>query len=267
MVTRSRGYRDSNVDGDRAEGEISRLAEHSLQQLVERGHGLFVVAASALLALASWPLVVWLPVGVATRLRIARRAGAMIRVLAGVPVAMTGESTVGRPAVFVSNHVSVLDGPILFISIGGAPTFVVGSMFATMPLVGRYLTRIGCVFVGNGSRESAVELTAGLAGRVRSGQSVVVFAEGGVARSDGLQNFHLGAFRAATEAGAPVVPIAIVGTREVMAAGQRLPRPRRVRVGLGSPISPMGPDWRSLCAFRDAAHDAVNDLIVEESRS
>jgi 1-acyl-sn-glycerol-3-phosphate acyltransferase len=92
---------------------------------------------------------------------------------------------------------------------------------------------------------------------VRGGAVVCVFPEGTFVRRAGLLPFRLGAFKAAVEAGCPVVPVAIRGTRSVLAADSWLPRPRRVDVTVGAPLHPVGDGWREIARVRDLARAEI----------
>jgi len=80
---------------------------------------------------------------------------------------------------------------------------------------------------------------------------------GGFVAARGLRPFRLGAFQAAVATGAPVVPIALRGTREVLRAGARVPRPGRVHVWVGEPRMPNGNDWRAVVDLRDRTVEAI----------
>ena len=73
----------------------------------------------------------------------------------------------------------------------------------------------------------------------------------------GLRPFRLGAFKVAVDTGARVVPVALQGTRRVLRGAHVVPRPGRVRLWVGAPISPEGEGWRAVVALRDRVADAV----------
>ena len=73
----------------------------------------------------------------------------------------------------------------------------------------------------------------------------------------GLKPFRLGAFEAAVATGAPVVPIALRGSRELLPADTRIPHPGRVHVWIGEPLRSESPGWRGAVALRDQAAHAI----------
>jgi 1-acyl-sn-glycerol-3-phosphate acyltransferase len=82
-------------------------------------------------------------------------------------------------------------------------------------------------------------------------------------RRPGLLPFRLGAFKAAVEAGCPVVPVVIRGTREVLPADTWRPRPGRIEVTVLPPLTVAGEGWREIVRLRDAARAAVAATLDE----
>jgi 1-acyl-sn-glycerol-3-phosphate acyltransferase len=212
-----------------------------------------------------WPLVAIAPVSHRFRLKAVRVGGTALRHLVGVRLSVAGTIADNGPVVIVANHASFADGLILILSIDLPATYVVGSAFKRQPVIGRFLTGLGCLFAGGGTTAEATALTDKLAAILLGGDSLVVFPEGGLSPTVGLRRFRLGAFRAAAAVGVPIVPIGISGSRSVVPPGERRVRPGAVRVAIGSPIAPAGTDWRSLVGLRDAVHGAVSTLSGEVS--
>jgi 1-acyl-sn-glycerol-3-phosphate acyltransferase len=85
-----------------------------------------------------------------------------------------------------------------------------------------------------------------------------------------VRPFQLGAFKAAVETGAPIIPVSLAGTRRFLRDGTYLPRPTSVTITLHPPILPKPPrpmnhagetadssDWRELIRLRDASREAI----------
>ncbi len=108
-----------------------------------------------------------------------------------------------------------------------------------------------------------------LAALARGGKRLVFFPEGTFGAQPGLRPLHLGAFLAAAEAGLPVVPMAIRGTRALLPYPRRLPRRTPLEVVIGAPIVPEGSNWEAALRLRDAArahllaHTGEPDLANE----
>ena len=90
-----------------------------------------------------------------------------------------------------------------------------------------------------------------------------MFPEGGLTVTPKLRRFHLGAFVVAAETGCPVVPVGILGTRAILPAGRRLPRPGAMHLEVGESLLPTGSGWEAAHQLADKAHDAVQELLGE----
>jgi len=92
---------------------------------------------------------------------------------------------------------------------------------------------------------------------LEDGRTVLVFPEGTFTAAAGLRPFRLGAFKTAVETGTPIVPLALRGTRQVLRAGEALPRPGRIHLWVSDPILPEGDGWRDIVALRDRVAAAI----------
>jgi 1-acyl-sn-glycerol-3-phosphate acyltransferase len=153
--------------------------------------------------------------------------------LAGAPRPAEDES-----CIFVANHASIYDIPILFTVLPHQLRIMAKATLAYVPFIGWHLRRAGHVLVNR------TNPGAGIYKRMRrmteQGASLIVFPEG--SRSDdGLVGpFKPGIFLLAIESGLPVVPISVIGSRVVMPRGRLMVRPARVRVILHPAIATAG---------------------------
>ena len=119
------------------------------------------------------------------------------------------------------------------------------------------LRALGAQFVERFDVEKSVEDSARLVQCARDGQSLFVFAEGTLTRAPGLMPFRMGAFQVAAQAGIPVVPIAITGTRSVLRDGSWFPHRGALSVIASPPIVPKGSDWSAAVQIRDAVRAEI----------
>lgn len=98
---------------------------------------------------------------------------------------------------------------------------------------------------------------------IGGGHSLVIFPEGRLARAPGLRPFHMGAFVAAAEAGVPVVPLAIRGTRAILRPEHHFPRKGAVDIVVAEPIQPTGTDWAAAVGLQRVARDAILHICGE----
>ena len=75
--------------------------------------------------------------------------------------------------------------------------------------------------------------------------------------------FKLGAFVVAAHTGASIIPVALVGTRSLLRAGEWLPRRSQIVIEIGAPICSANHDWNAALALRDAARRAILARVPE----
>jgi 1-acyl-sn-glycerol-3-phosphate acyltransferase len=155
--------------------------------------------------------------------------------------------------VFVANHASYLDAVALLAEF----RFVAKRELASRPLIGMVIRKLACLTVERGDFSRSVADTERVTATLRDAASLLVFPEGTFVRAPGLLPFKLGAFKAAVEAGRPVVPVAIRGTREVLPDGRWVPRPGAIVVEIGAPIQPRASGWPEMVGLRDLARAAI----------
>ncbi|WP_214370532.1 AMP-binding protein [Pseudonocardia sp. H11422] len=220
---------------------------------------LVAVGLPTLIAVALLP-------GLAARKAVGCRAARSLARLTGTPIAVTGADRLAQlPAcVVVANHASYLDAIAMSAALPGRYTFVAGEVFATKPLTGFLLRRIGTRFVERSDREQALSDTHRLAEAARAGERLVLFPEGGLSPVAGLRPFHTGAFVIAASAGLPVVPVAISGTRAMMwpERGAVISR-GAVHLVVGEPISVAGGGWEAAVVMARTARSTIAEHCGE----
>ncbi len=155
----------------------------------------------------------------------------------GVRVAVEGIERVkaGETYVFVSNHQSIYDIPVIFASLPFQLRIIAKASLARFPVLGWHLKRGGHLFVDRRNPDRV-----GILGRWRSlvseGLSLIIFAEGTRSPDGGVARFKAGSFLLAIEARLPVVPLAVIGTRRVMPKGRLRTEPADVRLVIHDPI-------------------------------
>nr|WP_246194807.1 AMP-binding protein [Allochromatium palmeri] len=211
--------------------------------------------------LAPW---VWMGVMLSPRLAwrwwLARGGVRLLHRLTGVRLSVTGQAQLAaldQSLVLVANHQSYLDALALIAAIPRPVRFVAKRELTVNPLVGRFLERMGTLFVERFDLQRSQREGERLRAALRDGSSLAFFPEGTFREQPGLLPFRMGAFAAAAEAGAPILPIAIRGTREVMPGDSFRPRPGRIEVVIGAPIAPQGADWEAASVLRDAVRAVI----------
>jgi len=159
----------------------------------------------------------------------------------GVDVRLSGQPCPPGPAVYAANHGSALDIPILFGVLPVDFRILHKRSLYLLPVIGLYLYASGHVGVHRGRGFRAHKDLEKAAERVRRGTSVVVFPEGTRSREGDVGPFKRGSFLVALAAGVPVVPLSLVGVKQVARGGLHI-RPGRVTVVVHAPIPTAGRD-------------------------
>ena len=179
---------------------------------------------------------------------------------AGIRVDARGPAASG-PAVYVANHQSMLDIPVLTLAIGAPFVFVARAGLGRLPIVGAVLRHSRCVLVDRSAPAGAEAALDQAADRLAAGEAVLFFPEGTRSYDAGLGPFFPGAFRLAERAGVPVVPVAVDGAWRLVNEQARTARPGRVRVRVGRPIPP-GPGAEALA---ERARSEVGRLLAADA--
>jgi 1-acyl-sn-glycerol-3-phosphate acyltransferase len=141
-----------------------------------------------------------------------------------------------RNYVLVANHASYMDTPVVVANIPLQFRFFAKLGLFSIPLLGTHLGRSGHFPVDRGNpRASLKSMSDGAKAIAERNVSVLVFPEGG--RSlDRLQEFKEGAAYIAIKAGVPAVPVALIGTREILRMHTTRVHPGLARIVIGDPI-------------------------------
>ncbi|HXE80585.1 MAG TPA: lysophospholipid acyltransferase family protein [Vicinamibacterales bacterium] len=145
----------------------------------------------------------------------------------------------GRTYVFVSNHQSIYDIPVIFASLPFQLRIIAKESLGRFPFLGWHLRRSGHLLVDR-SRPDRAGILRRWKALVGEGLSLIVFPEGTRSPDGRLGAFKAGSFLLAIEAGLPIVPLTVSGTIGVMTKGHLTTRPGRVRLVVHEPISTTG---------------------------
>ena len=167
-----------------------------------------------------------------------------------------------RPAVFIGNHTSLFDPPLMISILPSHPVFVAKRELARVPFLGWVIWLAGFIFIDRGDRQAALRSLQRAADRIRAGQGIVAFPEGTRGQDGCLLPFKKGVFALAFKAGVPVVPFAIHGGPAILPKGTWRVVGGSYRITVGAPLeSTAFPDMEAL---RAAAESAVRGLMGKE---
>ena len=163
-------------------------------------------------------------------------------------------------AVYASNHLSYYDTPVLFGRLPFQFRIMAKQSLWKVPFVGWYLNRSGQVAIDPNSGRSAI---AGLLRGVKtlqSGLPLVLFPEGGRAADGTMTPFQSGAAFMAIKAQVPLVPLALIGTYELLPIHTYYLLPRPLKIVVGDPISTAGLTTRDADALTARLFAAITHL-------
>ena len=160
--------------------------------------------------------------------------------LAGVKVETIGLDRIdpSRTYIFMSNHVSNIDPPIMMPLIPRRTSVMARNELFNYPLLGKAMKLGSLVPVDRKNREAGIAAVRAASEVIRSGINMTIYVEGGRSLDGRLLPFKKGPFYLATECTVPVVPVTIVGTHHIMPKGRFAMKPGQVTVIFHPAIEP-----------------------------
>jgi 1-acyl-sn-glycerol-3-phosphate acyltransferase len=160
--------------------------------------------------------------------------------LAGVRVETVGLHRIdpSRTYIFMSNHVSNIDPPIMMPLIPRRTSVMARNELFNYPLLGKAMKLGSLVPVDRKNREAGIAAVRAASEVIRSGINMTIYVEGGRSLDGRLLPFKKGPFYLATECSVPVVPVTIVGTHHIMPKGRFAIKPGKVTVIFHPAIEP-----------------------------
>ncbi|MGB0513415.1 MAG: lysophospholipid acyltransferase family protein, partial [Wenzhouxiangellaceae bacterium] len=154
-------------------------------------------------------------------LQVAARWARIIAWLTPMKIEIEGMQHVdpGQSYVVVANHLSQYDIPLIYGFCGLDLRWVIKAEVGRIPFVAQGCRAIGHIFIDRGNPEKARKAINDAVARLPAGTGVLFFAEGTRSRSGELMPFRKGAFRVAVDRGLPVLPMTVIGTRDLMPPG------------------------------------------------
>ena len=194
-----------------------------------------------------------------------RIAFAGVRV-AGVKINVVGLERLdsGATYIFMSNHVSNLDPPILVPLIPHRTSVLVKKELFRVPILGRAMRLASLVPVDRGNREAAIASLRAAADVLARGIPMTIFVEGTRSFDGRLLPFKKGPFYLAMESGVPVVPVTLVGTRRILPKRSFSICKGEATVVFHPPLDPR--QFSDRDALLSAVHDSIESALPAEDR-
>jgi 1-acyl-sn-glycerol-3-phosphate acyltransferase len=197
--------------------------------------------------------------------RVAQGWALMMIKFIGCPVTVTGREFIPRKGgvCFVSNHGSIFD-IVLHLAYFGRPFgFVAKKELIYIPLLNMWIALLGGLFIDRKNIRRAVRTINKGISRIKAGGAMIIFPEGRRSRGQGLLPFHPGSLKLATQAEAPIIPVAVSGTYDIFERNYRV-NPVPVAIHFCEPIPTAGlpPEDRKK-ALADQVYGVIKEKLGE----
>jgi 1-acyl-sn-glycerol-3-phosphate acyltransferase len=167
-------------------------------------------------------------------------------------VSITGRENVDerQSYVIVSNHQSHFDIFVLYGWLGIDFKWVMKAELRKVPFLGYACEKLEHIYIDRSNHDAAVDSINRAKTRIVDGTSVVFFPEGTRSKTGQIRSFKKGAFRFALDIDTPILPITIVGTKNILPKGTVDLYPGRAQMIIHPPIS-----------LDNYSHDNIEELM------
>ncbi|HVP90835.1 MAG TPA: lysophospholipid acyltransferase family protein [Terriglobales bacterium] len=178
----------------------------------------------------------------------------------GIRVEVSGLEGIdpGAPFIFMANHVSLLDGPLVATFVGRPVRIILKKSIFWIPVLGTGMRFVGFVPVDRKGAKGGQKSIRRAARLIREkGYSFLVFPEGTRSRDGKAGPFRRGGFFLALESGVPIVPVTIAGSFELMPRGQWYACSGIIRIAFHEPVSVDGCTVETMGALMEKVRGAI----------
>ena len=184
------------------------------------------------------------------------------------PVKVTGLEKIdtSRPHVYAVNHASALDIPVLYVYLPFQFRIAFKKELLSYPIVGWHLRRSGQVCIDQQNPAGSIGSIRSALKSLKAGMPLVIYPEGGRTPDGQIKPFLPGAFFLAIKAQVDIVPIALIGTYELLPMNTYHIKCRPLEMRVGAPISTRGLSGHDMEVLSEKVRNAVLDLYYAGSR-
>jgi 1-acyl-sn-glycerol-3-phosphate acyltransferase len=178
------------------------------------------------------------------------------------PVKVTGLEKIdtSKPHVYAVNHASALDIPVLYVNLPFQFRIVFKKELLAYPIVGWQLKRSGQVCIDQQKPANSIAAIRSAVKSLKAGMPLVIYPEGGRTPDGEIKPFLPGAFFLAIKAQVDIVPIALVGTYELLPMDTYHIKCRPLEMRVGETISTTGLTMRDMETVSAKVRKAMEDL-------
>lgn len=186
--------------------------------------------------------------------------------IAGGTVEVSGAENVPKDTavVFVGNHQSNLDIPILLGFIDKPKAFISKIEVLKVPYLGAWMRFMQCTFIDRKDMRQSVRAMQEAIETVKKGYSLVIFPEGHRSKGAPVAEFKAGSFKLALKAGVPIVPVTIDGSWRLLEEKCRL-QDASVRITLHPPVPTAGLSHEEATAIPERVRSVIVGALADQS--
>ena len=181
------------------------------------------------------------------------------------PVKVTGLEKIdtSKANVYAVNHASALDIPVLYANLPFQFRILFKSELLSYPIIGWHLKRSGQVCVNQQEPTRSVAQIRSAVKSLRAGMPLVIFPEGGRTPDGEIKPFMPGAFFLAIKAQADIIPVALVGTFDLLPMNTYHIKCQPLEMRVGAPISTVGLKGHDMEALSAKVQKAMEELYEQ----
>lgn len=154
----------------------------------------------------------------------------------GIKVEVEGlENIPKEPCVFIGNHTSILDIPLIVHTVDRNIAFIAKKELEKTPIIGGWIKRSGSIFIDRKNPRTAIKAINNGVNNIKNGYSMTIFPEGTRSTTGEIGTFKKGSMKLATKAKVPIVPVSIEAASRAYEDTKTFV-PTNIRVIYGEPI-------------------------------
>ncbi len=184
----------------------------------------------------------------------------MKTILSPVTVTDLEKIDLSKPHVYAVNHASALDIPVLYVNLPFQFRIVFKSELLSYPVIGWHLKRSGQICIDQQNPSRSIGSVRSALKSLKAGMPLVIFPEGGRTPDGEIKPFMAGAFFLAIKSQVNIVPVALVGTYELLPMNTYHIKSRPLEMRVGEPISTEGFTLRDMDAISEKVKTAMEGL-------
>lgn len=167
------------------------------------------------------------------------------------------------PVVYIANHKSLFDGPVLASLIDDPLVFIGKDEVKKIPIFNEWFAGIDGIYIVRDDIKQSLEAILKGVEELKKGYSIVIFPEGTRGKNVGLDTFKSGSFKLPTKAKVPIVPIAIQNTPMIYEANRHKIKKAKVYVNIGKVIETKDLTKEEEKHLHKKVEDYIRDLLLD----